>query len=256
MKFQMKKEANQLQVVEFSGQRVLTTAQMAEAYDTETKNIQMNFTNNKSRFVEGRDYFSLQGDTLRQFKRETNNIGFAINLNKLYLWTERGANRHCKILDTDKAWQQFDILEETYFKVKNGGFQIPQTYSEALLLAATQAKQIEEQQQQLEEQKPAVIFTDRCMQSENSVLVREVAKLACDEGFTIGEKKLYEKLREWGLIIKNKTEPTQKGINSGYFEVVERVIESAYGVKIAFTTRVTPKGQVFIVNKLMKECGE
>ena len=42
----------------------------------------------------------------------------APNVNQLYLWTERGANRHCKILDTPKAWEQFDNLEETYFMVK------------------------------------------------------------------------------------------------------------------------------------------
>ncbi len=41
-----------------------------------------------------------------------------LRINCLYLWTERGANRHCKILDTDRAWEQFDNLEETYFRVK------------------------------------------------------------------------------------------------------------------------------------------
>ena len=40
-------------------------------------------------------------------------------IRSMYLWTERGANRHSKILDTDMAWKQFDVLEETYFKVKS-----------------------------------------------------------------------------------------------------------------------------------------
>lgn len=56
---------------------------------------------------------------MRAFKREVNDIPLvAPNVNQLYLWTERGANRHCKILDTPKAWEQFDNLEETYFLVR------------------------------------------------------------------------------------------------------------------------------------------
>ena len=57
---------------------------------------------------------------MRAFKREVTDSHFAVapNVHRLYLWTERGANRHCKILDTPKAWEQFDNLEETYFLVK------------------------------------------------------------------------------------------------------------------------------------------
>lgn len=106
--------------IEFNDQRILTTEQLAEVYGTEAKNIQMNFSNHKDQFVEGKHYYLLRGDALREFKREVNDIGFAIapNVNQLYLWTERGASRHCKILDTEKAWEQFDNLEDTYFRVK------------------------------------------------------------------------------------------------------------------------------------------
>lgn len=110
---------NNLQIIEHEGIRVLTTQQLAEVYGTETANIKMNFKNNKDRFVEGRDYFCLKGNELKEFKNYVNDI-YLVNKRtpSLYLWTERGANRHSKILDTDRAWQQFDILEETYFKVK------------------------------------------------------------------------------------------------------------------------------------------
>ena len=115
---------NNLQVVEYSNQRVLTTQQLAEIYETSTNNIKNNFQRNKERFVENRDYYLLTGDILRDFKRKvTDNDLVKSNVNMLYLWTERGANRHSKILDTDKAWQQFDVLEETYFKVKNNQIQ-------------------------------------------------------------------------------------------------------------------------------------
>lgn len=117
---------NELQIIEYNNQRVLTTQQLAEVFETETANIKTNFNRNKDRFVEGRDYYKLTGDELKEFKglvTKSNDpqIKFA---SILYLWTERGANRHSKILDTDKAWQQFDVLEETYFKVKNNVSQI------------------------------------------------------------------------------------------------------------------------------------
>lgn len=111
---------NKLVPIERDGQRVITTDLLAQVYETDTNNIVQNFKRNKSNFKEGLHYFLLQGDDLRAFKREVTDSHFAVapNVNQLYLWTERGANRHCKILDTPKAWEQFDNLEETYFLVK------------------------------------------------------------------------------------------------------------------------------------------
>ena len=111
---------NNLFPVEFNDQRILTTEQLAEVYGTEANNIKNNFNNHKEQFAEGKHYYLLKGEVLRQFKREVNDIDLVIapNVNQLYLWTERGASRHCKILDTEKAWEQFDNLEDTYFRVK------------------------------------------------------------------------------------------------------------------------------------------
>lgn len=109
---------NSLMPIEFKNQRILITKQLAEVYQTTEGNVSNNFNNNIEHFEEGKHYFLLQGEELREFKRNSYEIGIAPNVNKLYLWTERGANRHCKILDTDKAWEQFDNLEETYFRVK------------------------------------------------------------------------------------------------------------------------------------------
>lgn len=111
---------NEITIIEWQNQRVLTTNQLAEVYETDVNNIKNNFANNKERFVEGKHYILLEGNNLRGFKREVNNIDLvAQNVNKFYLWTEQGASRHSKILDTDMAWKQFDILEETYFKAKD-----------------------------------------------------------------------------------------------------------------------------------------
>ena len=75
-------------------------------------NIKNNFQRNKNKFQEGTHFFLLTGEDLRTFKREATDSDLAApNVNQLYLWTERGASRHCKILDTDKAWEQFDRLD-------------------------------------------------------------------------------------------------------------------------------------------------
>lgn len=105
--------------IEWKNQVVITTALLAEVYETDVDNVKKNFNRHKDNFIERTHYFLLQGEDLKEFKdRVTDSPLVGKNANQLYLWTERGANRHCKILDTDKAWEQFDNLEETYFNVK------------------------------------------------------------------------------------------------------------------------------------------
>ena len=108
----------ELSVIENSGQRVLTTAQLAEAYETESKTISNNFANNRDRYSDGKHFYCLEGDELKAFKHDTENLGLAANINKLYLWTEKGVLLHAKSLNTDKAWEVYDHLVETYFNVR------------------------------------------------------------------------------------------------------------------------------------------
>lgn len=89
--------------------------------------------------------------------------------------------------------------------------------------------------------------------SENSLLVREVAKIASKNGIKTGEKRLYNKLREWGLIFKNSREPKQEYIERGYFEIVETVRETKGKTFTDRTTKVTGKGQIYIIKRLLKE---
>lgn len=111
---------NNLQIIEHEGIRVLTTQQLSEVYETSTENIKQNFKRNKERFNEGRDYYLLKGEQLKEFLQVTNShLQNQSKIRSMYLWTERGANRHSKILDTDMAWKQFDVLEKTYFKVRS-----------------------------------------------------------------------------------------------------------------------------------------
>jgi phage antirepressor YoqD-like protein len=122
-------------------------------------------------------------------------------------------------------------------------FQIPKTLPEALRMAAELAEQIEKD-------RPKVLFADKCLKSNESILIRELAKIACENGFEIGEKGLFKRLREWGLLMSNN-EPYQRFMR--YFEVVERPYPTYSGAKLSRTTKVLPRGQAYILNRLEKE---
>lgn len=125
-------------------------------------------------------------------------------------------------------------------------FTVPKSLPEALRLAAELAEE-------MERQKPLVAFAETCSASQDSVLVRELAKIASKEGVNIGQNRLYQKLRDWGLIFPHSTEPYQEYVDRGYFEVIQSAKETSKGVKTFKTTRVTPKGQIYIVDKLKKD---
>lgn len=101
--------------IEYGGQPVISTARLAEFYECTDRNIRQNFNNNADRFIAGKHFFKLEGDALRVFKRDVENFDIADNVNALYLWTKRGCARHAKMLNTDKAWEVFEALEDSYF---------------------------------------------------------------------------------------------------------------------------------------------
>ena len=109
----------ELQVIERENQRVLTTAQIAEQYETDAKRISENFKTNSNRYTEGKHYYCLTGDALRKFKENYSGKSGLVDKRApvLYLWTEKGALLHAKSLNTDKAWAVYDELVENYFEV-------------------------------------------------------------------------------------------------------------------------------------------
>ena len=130
--------------IEARGQRVLTSAQIADCYGTTVDCIKQNFYANKTRFVEGKHYIALVGSELRDFKNKVR-IPYSVEnktenevrnshsaevkakhqfdtqfkyAKSLYLWTEKGALLHAKSLNTDKAWEVYDYLVDFYFRAK------------------------------------------------------------------------------------------------------------------------------------------
>ncbi|MDF2530871.1 MAG: hypothetical protein K0Q65_452 [Clostridia bacterium] len=108
---------NGLTVINHNNQQILTTAFLADAYETTERRISENFNSNKERYMAGKHFYLLKGDELKAFKGEYGNSVVAANVNKLYLWTEKGAFLHAKSLNTDKAWQVYEELVDHYFKL-------------------------------------------------------------------------------------------------------------------------------------------
>ncbi|OON42187.1 hypothetical protein BTJ39_03305 [Izhakiella australiensis] len=99
---------------------VITTELLSQLYGTETNNIKVNFTRNADRFVEGKHFFKVEGDELKNLRVTLSNSQNPVSpkVRSLILWTERGAARHAKMLETDQAWEVFEKLEDCYFSRK------------------------------------------------------------------------------------------------------------------------------------------
>lgn len=122
--------------LEFKNQRIMTTKVLSEQFGTEDKIIHQNFKRNEDRFIEGKHYYKLEGEELKEFKANLHLEGNLKFIPVLYLWTERGAARHAKILDTDEAWEVYEKLEETYFRVQE---QLKPTCIEDLIIMQAQS---------------------------------------------------------------------------------------------------------------------
>ena len=109
---------NKMDVVKYKGQRVLTTKQIAEAYNTEVIVIQQNFRRNKEKYEKGKHYILIEGDELRELKRECEFQTLFKQAKSVYFWTEKGALLHAKSLNTDKAWEVYEYLVDFYFRAK------------------------------------------------------------------------------------------------------------------------------------------
>lgn len=106
--------------ITYKDRPVCTTQQLAQFYSCTEKNISDNYANNRDRFEEGKHFVKLEGAALQAFKNCPENFGsVASRAASLILWTELGSARHAKMLTTDKAWDVYEEMEETYFQHKS-----------------------------------------------------------------------------------------------------------------------------------------
>lgn len=123
----------------------------------------------------------------------------------------------------------------------------------ALMLAN---KRLAETSKQLEAAKPKIVFADAVSASPTTILVSDLAKLIKQNGYPIGEKRLFKWLRDNGYLIKRKcadyNSPTQRSMEMGLFEKKMTAITHSDGrVTTSCTSRVTGKGQQYFVNKFV-----
>ena len=165
-----------------------------------------------------------------------------------------------------KKWVTSEVLPSIR---KNGGYIAGQEtmadeelMTKALLVANNKIKErdaiIEKQQEKIEADKPKTIFADAVSASHTSILVGDLAKLICQNGVQIGQKRLFEWLRQNGYLIKRKGSdwnmPTQKSIEMGLFEIKENTHIDGNGCNITTRTpKATGKAQIYFVNKFLRE---
>lgn len=161
-----------------------------------------------------------------------------------------------------KRWVTGEVLPSIRKTGQYGNYPVPQTFSQALMLAAKQQEQIEEQRLLIEakdkkiaEDAPKVVFSDAVVGSQSSCLIGELAKLLTQNGYEIGQNRLFEKLRKDGFLGRSGEYyniPNQKYVEQGLFEL-KKTAHSENGVmKSSVTPKVTGKGQQYFINKYLK----
>lgn len=207
-------------------------------------------------FVKDSDFTSVLSGTVvnNGANRELQDYAITVNMAKeisMITKNEKGKQARQYFIQCEKKLIEVQNKANLLLSIYNGG--------QGGIIAAKQLTEIEVKEatvpllNKIEEDRPKVEFTETVLKSSDNILVRELAKVASDEGIKIGQNKLYEKLRKWGYIFKNGTEPYQNVVERGYFVVKETTSKTPYGIKLNITTLVTPLGQVKVIEKLRKE---
>lgn len=155
-----------------------------------------------------------------------------------------------------KRWITHEVIPSLR-KYGTYSMDIPRTLPDALKAYASEIEAHNKTKALLEEQKPKVVFADAVNASHTSILVGELAKLLRQNGYSIGQNRLFERLRNDGYLIKcgsSKNIPTQKSMDMKLFEIKETTIVNSDGtLRITKTPKVTGKGQIYFINRFMSE---
>lgn len=202
-------------------------------------------------FVQGEDYSTpnkkvrVQIEGTREVQREVEDFDLSIDMAKqicMLQRTEKGKQLRQYLIDLEKAWNTPE-----------------QVMARALKLADQMIDKLKSDNKALiadnERMKPKEIFADAVSTSHTSILIGDLAKLICQNGYQIGQKRLFDWLRERGFLIKSgssRNMPQQRYVEQGLFEVKESNVQNPDGsVRITRTTKVTGKGQIYFVNKFL-----
>ena len=160
------------------------------------------------------------------------------------------------ILFTATYVQQFNDMERELSR-PHDSYMIADPVERALKWAEEE-KVRQEQVKQLEEQKPMVVFANSVSVSHSDILIGELAKIVKQNGVpNIGQNRLFKWMRDHKYLISrvgtDYNMPTQKAMDMGLFRIKETTINHSDGhTSISKTPKVTGKGQIYFVNKLLE----
>lgn len=159
-----------------------------------------------------------------------------------------------------KRWVTSEVLPSIR---KHGAYAIDEILEnpDMAIKALTQLKEEREKRKNLEKEnsilKPKALFADAVSASSSSILIGDLAKLLKQNHIDIGQKRLFEKLRDEGFLMSQGSSynmPTQKSMDLGLFQVKERTMNNPDGsVIVTRTTLVTGKGQIYFINRYLKQ---
>lgn len=201
-------------------------------------------------FSEGEEFFPKPGKTSELGGRPQMDYEITVDMAKQICMIQRTPEgKACRqyLIDLEKAWNTPEQVMARALKIANK--QIDDLKNNNLML-----------ERKIEADKPKTIFADAVSTSNTSILVGDLAKLICQNGVKIGQKRLFQWMRENNFLIKNgssRNMPQQRYVENGLFEVKESNVQNHDGsVRITRTTKVTGKGQLYFVNKFLQKGSE
>lgn len=214
----------------------------------------------------GKEYISIRWERMNGFSAE---CGFPHMWGKEdyipeSLFYRLGMKASNPAADKFQNWLALEVIPSIR---KNGGYIVGQEtlsddelLSRALMVAQRKIEEknqlIAMQDSRIQEMRPKEIFADAVSASQTSILIGDLAKLICQNGYKIGQKRLFDWMRDNGYLMKHgnsRNLPKQRYLEQELFEIKESNIQNPDGsVRITRTTKVTGKGQVYFVNKFLE----
>jgi anti-repressor protein len=227
--------------------QVVSARELHEALGVE-KRFSAWFETNSQGFVEGEDftgaYLKVQSNQYGG-EKEIQDYNLSVDMAKhicLMSRTDKGKACRQYLIDVEKAWNTPEQVMARALKIANQTIDSLKENNIKLIKAN-------------ERMKPKEIFADAVATSKTSILVGDLAKLICQNGYQIGQKRLFDWLRNNGYLVKSGSSynmPMQRYVEQGLFEVKESNVQNPDGsVRTTRTTKVTGKGQVYFVNKFL-----